>query len=164
MTIQDNSQTLTDANGADSRSLRRIAEQWVSDLLHTGDEVDLRRESRRVFEDSCLDETLWESFIDEWRDVVLELAGHNISHCEFYALTDWCKCGHSHDDHGLDCQHCDCERFDRSRAAKRPKQRQASKWASEQRVLKRELVAALSARECRRVSNLVGEDLTGGAL
>lgn len=157
--------TLESAESAASpRVLRTAIEAAIADLLSSGESVDLRRESRRVFEEQCLDEVLWESFVDEWIDLVYDMAGQATNVRDYESLTDWCVCGHSYDDHRLDCQNseCDCERFKRSRSERRPKQRKASKWTLEQRALKRDLLLALDQREGRRISNLVGEDLTGG--
>jgi hypothetical protein len=149
-------------NLANAHELRRIAAENIADLLHqarTEGGVDLRRASRRVFEDACLEEVLWESFVDEWIDVAFEVAGDKLAYCDFHSLTDWCKCGHSHDDHRLDCQSCDCERFDRSRGSKRPKQRKRTGYVSP--------IDANRARcielENAQYRHLFG-DLTGGAL
>lgn len=143
-----------------ARELRDIAEKAISDLLSSGESVDLRRASRLVFEDKCLEEVLWESFVDEWIEAAYELAGERSSVLDYHGLTDWCVCGHSNDDHRLDCQNseCDCERFRRSRGERRPKQRKATKWQLERKANPRVLMGQLEAREIR---SLFG-DLTGG--
>lgn len=108
----------------DTTNIRSLIETAISELLYkasTEGQVDLRRASRSVFEDKCLDEVLWESFVDEWIDVAYELAGERTSYCDYHSLTDWCTCGHSADDHlGNRCDGCDCSKWKRSARAKRP--------------------------------------------
>jgi hypothetical protein len=146
---------------ADTSSIRRLIETAIGDLLHTGEDVDLRRASRRVFEDKCLEEVLWESFVDEWIDVAYEAAGERTHALDYNDLTDWCVCGDSAADHlGHDCQRsdCDCVRFVRSRQTKRPRLRKATKWSLERKAAPRVLMGELEARELRQKFG----DLTGG--
>lgn len=157
----------TDAVGA--RELRNIAENAIRDLLSSGESVDLRRSSRLVFEDKCLDEVLWESFVDEWIEAAYGLAGEATNVLDYRELTDWCVCGHSNADHRLDCQNseCDCERYKRARTVKRPKQRKASKFALAQKAAR--FAAPLRSAFAIPLGGGLGRDisyekLTGGAL
>lgn len=144
-------------NAVTARELHNIAENAISNLFNSGESVDLRRASRRVFEEACLEEVHWESFIDEWIDVAYEVAGDKSTALDYYSLTDWCKCGHSYADHRLDCQHCDCDRFDRSRGVKRPKQRKRTGFVSPIDVNRARCIELENAQ----YRHLFG-DLTGG--
>jgi hypothetical protein len=149
--------TLESAQFADStRGLRSMCETAIGDLLHSGDPVDLRKASRLVFEEKCLEEVLWESFVDEWVEAAHELAGLRTTPLDYHSLTDWCVCGHSYDEHSLDCQSgCGCERFKRSRSVKRPKVRAA--YVSPVSVNRTRCIELENAR----YRHLLG-DLTGG--
>jgi hypothetical protein len=146
-------------NAPTARELRGLAETAISELLTSGESFDLRRASRRTFEEKCLDEVLWESFVDEWIDVAYEATGERTSPLDYHDLTDWCVCGDSAADHRLDCQRsdCDCRRFKRSRRAARPKLRHVASKYSPIEINRARCIELENAR----YRQLFG-DLTGG--
>lgn len=112
-------------------NVRDAVETAISKLLREaaaefdGPSIEWERESRRAFDDACVDESQWSAWIDAWIDAAYEQAHVRLSAVDFECLTDWCTCGDSRADHHGHCvhAHCDCRRFKRSAKAARPKPR-----------------------------------------
>lgn len=113
------------AAAEDTNRIRDAVETAIAKLLREG-EADLIRDARPTFEAADLDESQWSAWVDAWIDAAYEQHALRLSPVDFEAYTDWCTCGHSHADHVFHCSHaltCGCEKFQRSRSAKRPKVR-----------------------------------------
>lgn len=109
----------------DTNRIRDAVETAIAKLLREG-EADLVRDARPAFEASELDESQWSAWVDAWVDAAYEQHALRLSPVDFECYVDWCTCGHSHADHVFHCNHaltCGCEKFSRSRSAKRPKVR-----------------------------------------
>lgn len=113
------------AAAEDTNRIRDAVETAIARLLREG-EADLVRDARPTFEAADLDESQWSAWVDAWIHEAYEQHALRLSPVDFEAYTDWCTCGHSHADHVFHCSHaltCGCEKFQRSRSAKRPKVR-----------------------------------------